>query len=105
MEVTGGGSCPDSFLRGDHLVESQRRRSSTAQDRSAGGAGEAIMKWTLVTFFLLGRIGLAQTPPESPVPSNDEILKILTGRVDAQKQAIGIVVGVVEPKGRRVVSY
>jgi CubicO group peptidase (beta-lactamase class C family) len=39
------------------------------------------------------------------VPSNDEIREILVKRIDQQKQAVGIVVGVIEPNGRRVVAY
>lgn len=45
---------------------------------------------------------LAQT---SAVPSDAEIRKILVDRIDVQKQSVGIVVGVIEPSGRRVVSY
>ena len=40
-----------------------------------------------------------------PVLSADEIREILAKRIDQQKQAIGIVVGVIEPAGRRVVAY
>lgn len=39
------------------------------------------------------------------VPSNNEIHEILVKRVDHQKQAVGIVVGVIEPTGRRVIAY
>src|SRR4029077_12610968 len=39
------------------------------------------------------------------VLSTDEIREILVRRVDHQKQAVGIVVGVIEPNGRRVVAY
>ena len=39
------------------------------------------------------------------VPGNDEIHEILAKRIDQQKQAVGIVVGVIEPAGRRVVAY
>jgi len=39
------------------------------------------------------------------VPGTDEIRGILVKRVDQQKQAVGIVVGVIEPNGRRVVAY
>ena len=39
------------------------------------------------------------------VPSTEEIREILVRRIDQQKQAVGIVVGVVEPDGRRVVAY
>jgi D-alanyl-D-alanine-carboxypeptidase/D-alanyl-D-alanine-endopeptidase len=43
---------------------------------------------------------------QSPiVPGTDEIREILVRRIDRQKQAVGIVVGVVEPNGRRVVAY
>jgi len=40
-----------------------------------------------------------------PVPGTDEIREILVKRIDQQKQAVGIVVGVIEPTGRRVVAY
>lgn len=38
-------------------------------------------------------------------PSSEEIRKILAERVDEQRQSVGIVVGVLEPEGRRIVSY
>ena len=37
--------------------------------------------------------------------STDEIREILVKRVDQQKQAVGIVVGIIEPDGRRVVAH
>jgi CubicO group peptidase (beta-lactamase class C family) len=37
--------------------------------------------------------------------SNDEIREILVRRIDQQQQAVGIVVGVTEPGGRRVVAH
>jgi D-alanyl-D-alanine-carboxypeptidase/D-alanyl-D-alanine-endopeptidase len=40
-----------------------------------------------------------------PVLSAGEIREILVRRIDQQKQAVGIVVGVIEPNGRRVVAY
>src|SRR5579863_9251332 len=40
-----------------------------------------------------------------PVPSADEIREILAKRVDQQKQAVGLVTGVIDPNGRRVVAY
>jgi CubicO group peptidase (beta-lactamase class C family) len=39
------------------------------------------------------------------VPDNERIREILVKRIDQQKQAVGIVVGVIEPAGRRVVAY
>jgi serine-type D-Ala-D-Ala carboxypeptidase/endopeptidase len=39
------------------------------------------------------------------VPGTDEIREILVKRVDRQKQGVGIVVGVIDPNGRRVVAY
>jgi D-alanyl-D-alanine-carboxypeptidase/D-alanyl-D-alanine-endopeptidase len=40
-----------------------------------------------------------------PLLNSDEIREILVKRIDQQKQAVGIVVGVIEPEGRRVVAY
>src|ERR1700722_12862122 len=40
-----------------------------------------------------------------PVPGAHEIHEILVRRIDQQRQAVGIVVGVIEPTGRRVVAY
>src|SRR5579864_8909885 len=40
-----------------------------------------------------------------PFPDSDRIREILVKRVDQQKQAVGIVVGVIEPSGRRIVAY
>jgi len=47
----------------------------------------------------------AQSPSNSPVPPNPEIQKILAERIDTFHQGVGIVVGVVEPQGRRVIVY
>ncbi len=60
-----------------------------------------------VTFamILLGAIAGAQSPPNSPVPPDSEIRKILVERIDTFHQGVGIVVGVIEPQGRRVVAY
>ena len=40
-----------------------------------------------------------------PIPGDGEIRQILAERIDEQKRSVGIVVGVVEPDGRRVVGY
>jgi serine-type D-Ala-D-Ala carboxypeptidase/endopeptidase len=53
----------------------------------------------------LGGAQAAQTPGTTVPPSDAEIRKILAERVSAAGEGVGIVVGVVEPKGRRVVSY
>jgi serine-type D-Ala-D-Ala carboxypeptidase/endopeptidase len=38
-------------------------------------------------------------------PSDSDIRQILVNRIDKEKQGVGIVVGVIDAKGRRVVSY
>jgi D-alanyl-D-alanine-carboxypeptidase/D-alanyl-D-alanine-endopeptidase len=40
-----------------------------------------------------------------PVPPDDEIRKILAERIGENEKAIGIVVGVIDPQGRRIISY
>jgi len=49
----------------------------------------------------------AQAPaaPESPVAPDAEIRKILAERIDTAHQSVGIVVGIIEPRGRRIVTY
>jgi serine-type D-Ala-D-Ala carboxypeptidase/endopeptidase len=63
----------------------------------------------LIRAIALATIVLAAASPAgaqtSAIPSDAEIRKILVDRIDAQKQSIGIVVGVIEPVGRRVVAY
>lgn len=39
------------------------------------------------------------------IPGDAEIREILENRIDEQKRSVGIVVGVVEPEGRRVVAH
>jgi D-alanyl-D-alanine-carboxypeptidase/D-alanyl-D-alanine-endopeptidase len=47
-----------------------------------------------------------QTAQSSLVlPSDGEIRKILAERVGAQESGVGIVVGVIEPQGRKIISY
>ena len=46
----------------------------------------------------------AQSVSATTVPSDAEIHKILAERVDS-RQSVGIVVGVIEPAGNRVVAY
>jgi len=41
----------------------------------------------------------------SPIAPDAGIRRILVERVDAQRQSVGIVAGVIEPSGRRIVSY
>src|SRR5688572_14927650 len=41
----------------------------------------------------------------APIVSDAEIRKILIDRIDTQQKGVGIVVGVIEPSGRRIVSY
>ena len=63
----------------------------------------------LISATVLAAVVLVGTSPAhaqtSAVPSDAEILRILVDRIDVQKQSVGIVVGVIEPGGRRVVSH
>jgi CubicO group peptidase (beta-lactamase class C family) len=47
----------------------------------------------------------AEPPLQAASPSDIEIQQILAKRIDTEHQAIGIVVGVIDSKGRRVVSH
>ena len=47
----------------------------------------------------------AQAPNPTSLPSDLAIEQLLTARVDAERRSVGIVVGVVTPAGRRIVSH
>ncbi len=55
--------------------------------------------------ILLRTAALAQAPVASTVPSDAEIRQILADRIGGEDLGVGIVVGVIDPKGRRVVTY
>ena len=55
--------------------------------------------------FILMSDARAQSLPASPVPPDSEIRRILKDRIDGAWKGVGIVVGVIEPKGTRVVAY
>ena len=66
--------------------------------------GSALASWVLA--IAAATSAAAQSPATpSPVPSDAEIRKILVERVDTHRQSVGIVVGVIEPGGRRIVAY
>ena len=50
-------------------------------------------------------IGSAHAAGGGAAPSDAEIRQILVNRIDNEKQGVGIVVGVIDAKGRHVVSY
>lgn len=55
---------------------------------------------------LAGGAAVAQTAPAPwVVPDDAAIAKVLADRIDVQEQGVGIVVGVIDAKGRRIVSH
>jgi serine-type D-Ala-D-Ala carboxypeptidase/endopeptidase len=50
-------------------------------------------------------VATAQTPPIAATPTDAEIRRILMERIDVRKQSVGIVVGVIDSTGRRVIAY
>ncbi|HTV54841.1 MAG TPA: serine hydrolase domain-containing protein [Terriglobia bacterium] len=60
---------------------------------------------TVVLVFMGLGSGCAQSAPEYPAPSDAEIRRILAERIEVFHRSVGIVVGVVDTQGRRVVAY
>jgi CubicO group peptidase (beta-lactamase class C family) len=48
---------------------------------------------------------LAGPPKSWTVPSDAEIARLLAQRIDVQRQGVGIVVGVIDPAGRRIIAH
>jgi serine-type D-Ala-D-Ala carboxypeptidase/endopeptidase len=60
----------------------------------------------LILFMLfLSATAFGQSSSASQIPSAEQIRKILVERLGEYRDRVGIVVGVIEPSGRRVVSY
>ena len=61
----------------------------------------------IVFFAMIACMAIAdaQEPAASLVPSDSEIRGILVQRIDEFHQSVGIVVGMIGPNGRKVVSY
>ena len=57
-----------------------------------------------LTLALAASAGAAAAQPQT-IATDAQIREILADRIDAQRQSVGIVVGVIEPGGRRVVPY
>lgn len=65
------------------------------------------MKWNAVllsAMFALTATAGEQGRLDSSIPSDAEIRTILADRIDNQRQSLGIVVGIIEPRGRRIVA-
>ena len=60
---------------------------------------------SLVFILALIVVRPAHAAGSSISPSDSEIRQILIKRIDQEKQGVGIVVGVIDAKGRRIVSY
>jgi serine-type D-Ala-D-Ala carboxypeptidase/endopeptidase len=66
------------------------------------------VKHSLIGLFIIAGFwghAFCQAPSTQVVLSDSEIHKILAERIDKDQQSVGIVVGVIEPAGRRVVAY
>jgi serine-type D-Ala-D-Ala carboxypeptidase/endopeptidase len=55
--------------------------------------------------LLASILWLTSVSAQTVAPPDSEIRKILADRIDRDHQGVGIVVGIIEPKGRRIVSY
>jgi D-alanyl-D-alanine-carboxypeptidase/D-alanyl-D-alanine-endopeptidase len=59
----------------------------------------SLTRVAVVLSFVLASAGAAAVPPDK------DIRAILADRIDVQRQGVGIVVGVIDPSGRRTVAY
>jgi len=82
--------------------EVQRTKSASRRVKSR----QTLVFALLCSILLIAQADLAgQALSNSQFPSDSEIHQILMQRVDALHQSVGIVVGVIEPNGRRVIAH
>jgi D-alanyl-D-alanine-carboxypeptidase/D-alanyl-D-alanine-endopeptidase len=66
---------------------------------------KSVLQGIIAALFLFFTICVyGQTPVESPVPSSEKIRQILVDRLGPSPNHVGIVVGVIDPAGRRVIA-
>jgi serine-type D-Ala-D-Ala carboxypeptidase/endopeptidase len=66
------------------------------------------MKRPFLAFSLaaiVAGIAVTQSATQTTMPTDAEIRDILVKRIDTMHQSVGIVVGVIDPKGRRIIAY
>jgi len=66
-------------------------------------AARAITAGLIVAIVFLGESFAAQS--SQGIPTSAEIREILVERIDKLRQSVGIVVGIIEPQGSRIVAY
>lgn len=59
----------------------------------------------LMACLMLSMGEVVHASPTSPPPPDSEIRQILANRIDVEHKSVGIVVGVIDPHGRRIVAY
>lgn len=97
-------------LRGDTVVAAMPPIQATYAATLAGDSLRGTFTQGPASFPLrMGRVAAVATAPPLPHPTrlapDAEVRALLARRVDEQKRAVGIVVGMIDPDGRRVVAY
>jgi CubicO group peptidase (beta-lactamase class C family) len=87
-----------------------RRKHHFAYHRSHTKFVYGLTMKTILLNSLLGimfsmHFAFAQPTKPSQMPSDSEIRQLLVDRIDRDHQSVGIVVGVIDSSGRRIVSY
>ena len=65
----------------------------------------AILRRHALLWFLVAATGCTQAPQPAQLAREPEIRGILEDRIDKYHQSVGIVVGLIDPQGRRVIAH
>src|SRR5471030_1564452 len=57
------------------------------------------------SLFVLGFVLITCSAQGAELPANDEVRAILTNRIDVQHLGVGIVVGLIDRNGRRIIAH
>jgi CubicO group peptidase (beta-lactamase class C family) len=96
----------DPFLRDHQWQKSFHQGMLAASVRLPIGRHEMFhFRYGILLCLALCMFGTAAAFDRAAAPSDSDIHQILVNRIDKEKQGVGIVVGVIDAKGRRVVSY
>jgi len=66
---------------------------------------QRLLPYLVLGIFFSTHVAFPEAAPSSPVPPEPEIRKILADRIGNRQDNVGIVVGIIDPEGRRVIAF
>jgi serine-type D-Ala-D-Ala carboxypeptidase/endopeptidase len=87
------------------LFDNQAAETRGTGETSHGKMKPSLLRISVMVILAAAQAASGQPRLASPVPPDSEIRNILANRVDRFRPGVCMIVGVIEPQGRRIVTY